>query len=393
MNIKNKFIFLAITATCVLALTSCHDDIYGRINQEVTLETNGITGSINSLIQFNNYIYTQNGNVYRKPNTSSASSGLYNEQWTKVIDNTSSEFSGQHFEFLASDSNYIYGLALTWNTITNSGEPTIATKTIYYSDDITNGTTWKALPQATLQTLLGSTDTTGVTDIKTLFCNRAFDTANRHAYVRLYSTTDAASHVYMLNGGNAPTLVRDGTNNAGASSVQAAYLNGVDYFNNSHAFTSNGTYLFYSSSSSSVYCANGWDSTNGFTLNSSTPTSIDYDHGTIYDIGLTADYILIGTSEGIAHAPLSSGKPLSSTVDFSNNAASVLSSSYYVFNILVLEPTKNEYDTDIYGTAEHYGSFSSSTSALFDDIGLWAYYPGRGTWNRDGTADDSTKGN
>lgn len=396
MNKKSYILLLAITAASALALTSCHDDIYGKINKEVTLETNGITGSINSFVRFGNDLYTQNGNVYRKANTPSTTSGLYNEQWEKVVNisDSSSAFYGKHFEFLASDSTYLYGYVVSWNQSTNTGSSELASTTIYYTSD---GTTWTAIATEVMDALLGSDPTTDTdietTYIKSLFSNRALDATNRRAYARLYSTTDSASHVYLLDGGNTPTLIADGTNNAGASSVQAAYYKGTDYFCNYHAFAANDTYLYYAQNGSSLYYADGWDSTNGFTLNDIATTGTDLNAGTIYDIALSSDYILFGTTEGIAHTTLTSGKPGPAMVDFENNASSVLSSSYYVFGVFVLDPTATEYITDIYGTAEHYGSFSSSTSALFDDIGLWAYYPGRGTWNKDGTADDSTKGN
>ena len=397
MNKIKATVLLSLVAASVLALSSCHDDIYYMIDQEVTLETNGISGAINSMVRYGDNLYTQNGNVYCKSNKASSESGLYNEQWTKVVDasDSSSAFYGKHCVFLASDSTYLYAYVVTWDTLNSSGNSAVSAVTIYYTTD---GTTWTAITNDTLNTLLGGSDTVGTTNIKTLFCNRAVEKANRHAYVRLYSTTDSASHVYLLDGGNTPTLVSDGTNNAGSSTIQAAYYNGADYFSNYHSFTASSTYMYYAADSSVVYYANAWDSTNGYTLAAKDPTStapgsVDLDAGTLFDIGVTADYLLLGTNQGIAHVAITDGIPASSVSDFTNNATSALSSSYYVPVLFVLDATLPEYKTDLYGTTEHSGSYSSSTSALSKEVGLWAFYPNRNTWNKDGTADDSTSGN
>ena len=85
----------------------------------------------------------------------------------------------------------------------------------------------------------------------------------------------------------------------------------------------------------------------------------------------------------------------SSPTAFSNNAQALMSTNYSITSILALDNTANEEATDIYAAANIEGSFGSSSHATFEDIGLKAYYPARGTWNRDGTSDKSTtpKGN
>src|SRR5574344_2873798 len=104
MNKITATVLLSLVAASVLALSSCHDDIYYMIDQEVTLETNGISGAINSIVRYGDYLYTQNGNVYRKPSTPSATTGLYNEQWTKVVNSSdsSSDYYGKNFVYLPS---------------------------------------------------------------------------------------------------------------------------------------------------------------------------------------------------------------------------------------------------------------------------------------------------
>ena len=58
----------------------------------------------------------------------------------------------------------------------------------------------------------------------------------------------------------------------------------------------------------------------------------------------------------------------------------------------MLDQSKPEASSDEYAWMTiHYSITSSSLS--FDEIGLYSFYPERGTWNRDGTADDSSDGN
>jgi len=390
---KNKILLLSILAASALCLTSCHDDIYYMISQEEKLETNGISGTINSIVQFGDSLYTQNGSIYKKTNDSSSITNLYNKQWTKIADpsDSSSTFYEKYVYKLAADSTYLYAFAVSWYD-TGAGEKDPDSKYIYYSSD--GGATWAAIADTSFSTILGGTDSK--TNIVSIFCNGATAEGNRKAYARLYSTTDGANHIYLLNGGTIVTPYIS-TNGADSSTVAATYFSKTDdtYFSDSHAINSNGTYLYYSNGTSVVYYANGWNSS-GYTLDgSSTVGSVSIDAGTIYDIGVTKDYLLLGTSAGIKHTLLDSSSkiPAASTSEFENNATSALTSSYKVNTLFVLDPTQNEYNTDLYATTEYEGTYTTSTTALFDEIGLWAYYPGRGTWNKDGTADDTTNGN
>ncbi len=400
MNKKIQYTALLFILGASL-FTSCTDDLYSRINQEVTLETNAISGQIYSLVRFNNKLYTSNGYLYEKTNASSTDTGLYNEQW-KNLTRTDSPFGSKIVSYLASDSTYLYAYVyqLTedddgYNSFDGDG----ATKQIYYTSD---GKTWNYISDETMDTLLGATYTSenhtegtdGITNIKIIFSNNATTSSNRNAYARLYSTTDSAYHVYKLNGGSAPSLVDDDTNGAGAGSNTVTYYNGADYFSDYSAITSNDKYIYYSKGGDTLYYANQWYSTNGFTLNG-TETGIDENEGSILSLAVTKDFILMGTDEGIAHVALSDdGSPSDGSSDFETNETSTLTSSYEVHLVFALDPTANEYETDLYGTTD-----ADGPSTDWEEVGLWAYYPNRtedttyGTWNKDGTADDANSGN
>ena len=89
--------------------------------------------------------------------------------------------------------------------------------------------------------------------------------------------------------------------------------------------------------------------------------------------------------------------PNSKTNEFSdsNNADSIISE--YVLKVFILDPTKmddvkNTNGTDEYCCSTIYGSITGSADT-FKESGLYAYYPERGTWNRDGTSNKELKGN
>ena len=97
---------------------------------------------------------------------------------------------------------------------------------------------------------------------------------------------------------------------------------------------------------------------------------------------MTNDHLLLGTSSGIYRVQIGEdGKPASSVSDFNNNAQTLLTSK--IPCLYVLDSSKNESETDEYASLVIQGYLSSSSDS-FDETGLYAYYPGRGNWNRDG---------
>ena len=102
----------------------------------------------------------------------------------------------------------------------------------------------------------------------------------------------------------------------------------------------------------------------------------------ILSLGVTKDYILVGTSSGITHHPLTAeGVPGSRASNMPYNAEATLSAQYNILSILVVNPEKNETETAIYASQNYTGN--GSNSAQFDHICMWAYYPERHEWNRD----------
>jgi len=115
---KNKILLLSILAASALCLTSCHDDIYYMISQEEKLETNGISGTINSIVHFGVPLYPHRTEASNKKNRMKSSSispnPVQTKQWTKmpVPSDSSSTFTEGKYVYQArrQTGNYLYGI-------------------------------------------------------------------------------------------------------------------------------------------------------------------------------------------------------------------------------------------------------------------------------------------
>ncbi|MCR4736125.1 MAG: hypothetical protein K5829_14100 [Treponema sp.] len=207
-------------------------------------------------------------------------------------------------------------------------------------------------------------------------------------------------------------LILDSTTTELSSIVidSAAYLDDQIYFFNSYAVTSNetannnSTYIFFGERNSEdlyYFPAQTPDesSTTGITT---TPTKKILEAGEdISCLTLCNDALIIGradynskttytSSGGVVKIELDNGCPLSSvlegddasTVSFSTNASSQLSSSYEIYTLLNTDPSKTELDSILYATIGYMGTGSSS-SVSPKNIGMWSYYPNRQNWNRE----------
>lgn len=411
-----KYIFASALSLSALCLTSCHDSIYEEINKEVKLESWGINGDIYSIIRAGDYIYLSNGKIYYKTNKPSSETGLQNRQWHKT--NTPSTYAIDYVpattNYIASDSNYIYALTLFWYE-NSSGVNKIKYRKIYAAEIPTaasSGLSWKEIDCTPISATTSS-------NIRIIFDNQAVESADRAAYVNLYSDDDEAFHVYKLNGTNQPQLIPDGTNGTGSDTISAVYFpkNGQTYFSGYYTMTANDEYIYYTttttnssnrvSTDSKIYRANGYGTytssgseITGFTLDSEAAVSTSCDASGILSLAVTKNYLLVGSTSGLHRVVLSSTGdstsidkiPYTKCAAFpsQNNGESIITE--YCFKVFVLNPDLNESEGDEYCTSTIYGSVSGSSDS-WDETGLYAYYPGRGKWNRDGTSNTSSNGN
>lgn len=409
-KLNKYYMLIASLAVCFSTFTSCHDDIYHLINEEVRLEEKGIFGDITTGTRFSKdgktQLFIANGKVFAKDITKDStedfnSTGLYNEHWKKVInpEDQNSPFYSKEVNFLAADANYIYALATSWKENLN-GNNVIVKREIFYSQ---NGTEWTLIPSAVF-----GYDESDFFNCVLIFSNEALtpadlnDGSNRNAYIKLigsklasdYAPENKSASIFKLNGSATPVEIPKDTNNCSSSTCKAVYFKGQDYFFNYTSAAAGPDYIYFNSKNETVvHYANKWTKEKGYYISGNDKDGeAAQDKGAILTLAVTKDYLLMGTTSGIQHTVLSAdGQPNAGTAKFSTNASTSLSASYYVFNIFVRDPSMEEEKTDLYGTTTIHGSLSStSISGLFKECGLWAYYPSRGTWNKDGTADTKT---
>lgn len=363
----------------LFTLASCHDDIYGLINSEVKLEKNGLNGDINSIVRYKNYLVLANGKIYYKTAQPSAVTRKENGQWSRTTSPTSergdNDVPATTF-FLAADSEYLYALSYIWEE-DEDGDNTPERAELYAtdSDPASGGLLWKRIDI----TAAGTDFSFG--NVKIIFDNQATEETDRAAYARIRANRSGDYRLYKLKGpSDIEPAVGSFISGSEKDAVSACRLGGRDYFSNCYSMSTNGTYIYYTKSHTSSNHVNG-DSSLFYSTDSGNEIPSDIDKGSILSLAVAGQYILLGTTNGLARVNLDAeGKP-SDTSKLPANGNSIISE--YVFKVFVLNPSLDEGETDEYAASAIHGSIRSSSDA-WEDTGLYAYYPTRREWNRDG---------
>ena len=401
---------------------SCQEVIFDEIRKEVKLEDADISGDVRSIVRFGDYIYLQNGKIWRKTWSSESAHG-----WTEMS-KPSSEADYQYVNRLAADSTYLYAQMTLLNEDSDEGEIVSGGCQLFYSSD---GETWEGPIEFTNSE--GETVTTFSSGTVPIFCTNAPKAENRYAYARFYDSTDSSYTVYQLNGGSISALTTISSSSDDSyktcsttpayNTTACAYFNDEVYFSSANSMTTNesvsytrteidtdgtevettvgedkdATMLYYSSSDNVYFTMDGtfedYEAINSAYGTSLSANNVDCDCSTIYSMSVTKDYLYLGTGDGVEHAKFltytdSDGKsatspvPEAGTSDFDSNADSTLSSYYEVYCVMAVSNSLSESESVIYGTTTFSGS-SSSSSATQENCGLWAYIPSRGKWNRE----------
>lgn len=390
-------IFLSAAFACLVGFSSCHDDIYGAINNEIELNSSGLQGDMHSIVHYKNYILTCNGKIFYKTNEPSTTKGIYNGQWQETTSPTSEKGDNgipATTYFLASDSEYLYALTYIW-VENDDGENEPKTATIYATNsDPESGLVWTKVENI-------SGGNYSFENAKVIFDNKYFSVEadnsvlidQREAYARIRATSGDTYKIYKLNGSAAPVEYSNPTFVGGESdstnAISACYFNSNTYFSKYYGMTSNDKCLYYTKTYTRSNNVSRNSSLYYITASDSNEQSVDLDAGGLLSIAAAKDYILLGTSDGLARVAINetTGIPNGNTSSMPSNGNSVISE--YVFMVFVLNPNKKEGSysteegTDEYASSTIYGSIRSSSDS-WDDTGLYAWYPAKGQWNRDG---------
>lgn len=389
-------IFLCAAFASLVGFSSCHDDIYGAINNEIKLNSSGLQGDMHSIVHYKNYILTCNGEIFYKTNKPSSETGHHNGQWNITTSPTSEKGDNgipATTYFLATDSKYLYALTYIW-VENDDGENEPKTATIYATEsDPANGLVWTKVANI-------SGGNYSFENAKVIFDNKYFSVAednsvsiaDRKAYARIRASSQDTYKLYELKGSEPPKEVPDPTfigESGATNAISACYFNTRTYFSKYYGMSSNANCLYYTK----TYTRSNNVSTNSslyyITASDATEQSVDLDAGGLLSIAAAKDYILLGTSSGLSRVKINetTGIPDGDTSSMGSNGNSVISE--YVFMVFVLNPNKKEGSysieegTDEYASSTIYGSIRSSSDS-WDDTGLYAWYPAKKEWNRDG---------
>ena len=404
-NTKKLFIILSILSTFFI---SCNDPIFYNIMQDVPPEDATVSGYINSICHFgdNNthrfvVTYSQDGVVYKSAD---------NNEHIKWKSLKNLPFSLHKYEYyngghtgeqiikIAADKTNLYIITVSYMT----NDHGINCPDIFHiwtnstSFDYSNGISissseeWKDINNSETKKniyigglLPNSSDNYYHTNFN-VFCTNDIYWQNRVAFIR-----SDKGELFKLNGVSSPTQQTSINSPDGATSSNinsACYSGSTLLFFKSTASVSNstsssaGNIVYYGSGSDLYYYKN---SVSNKVLDAGeTISCLTYTKDTLF-IG-RADYSSSTSSRGglVKTSLEDDGTPDSSLHNFTTNAKSQFPSSYLIFDMIVTDPTKSEIDATAYISIGFRGS-GASTTANFDNVGLYSYYPNRGNWNRE----------
>lgn len=387
----------------VLALsalfTGCFNPVFSNIEKEVPLVKGTVSGTVNSIVRFENggekYLVTHTGGdvFYKKVKTERTSD---DSVWTKrdkggitpvdfsyeiagTSENGMSEaYIGEMFIKLAADASNVYALTTSFY-VNAEGEVAPEKYNLYSSSSFE--AKWTKIESVDANLAVGKS---------TLFCTNSVDPANRHAYLRGYSEDTERYVYYELSGGSAAVndsmstmLLADGETSSSKVTIKSAVYSGgaVKFFSSTASVANDRDSTYYYAKGNDIYVGGEKEPV----CNNSNP---------VMCLALTSDYLIIGARHpdvtnttiatgGISHAAIVDGGKLDKVnTSFTSNAASVFTSSYELNALLVEDPEKKEDEANIFA-ATAFKSSGNSVAVSYENVGLWAYYPTRGNWNRE----------
>lgn len=398
-----KYIKLATAALIlfsILNLTGCWNPIFYELRKDVKPESATVSGHIPQITRFTadgkEYLFlTADGGIRYKE-----ADNRVHGSWAvfPAPDQLSSYnfesgvFVGQQVISIYANSTTLYAVTAAYTTTGSEGTSKPAKVYIYGRNTLNTSEKWTLInsdPNVEYFPIFKDLTTDYYFSNFNMFQTNTPQAAHRHFYFCTYNSTNATCKYYEVTGTSTPveisiTSVEDNTGAAGTALPRvysAAYFNGGIKFFNSRAVTTNETYtaeatrLYYGLANVLMY-------SDGTTYKAG-PNAGDY----ISALATCSDSILIGRGAtsaasnvaGITKATLDeNGVPGSSITAFTTNASFQMTNIYPVLALLNATPSNTELNSSLYATITFYGS-----NGVYNNIGLWSYYPERGNWNRE----------
>ena len=399
---KKNFViaYIGLILFSLVNFTGCWNPIFYELRKDVKPETATVSGNISQItrytIQGKEYLFLAADGGIRFKEASNTIHGTWFIYPAPVLLSSysfdSSSFTGQQVIAVYANSTTLYAVTAAYTT-TGSEGTTKPAKIFIWGKTITaldSSEEWKLInsdESIDYFPIVKNTSTDYYYSLFNMFQTNTPQAAHRHFYFCTSSITGTNKY-YEVVGTSAPveitiSKVEDGTEAVPLPRVfSAAYHKGAVKFFNSRAVTTNETeekdatrvyysflnYLFYS------------DDNNNYVVRTNAG---DY----ISSLATCKDSILIGrgapnadtTHAGITKTTLDeNGVPGEIIVPFATNAAFQLTETYPVVSLINATPSNNENSSILYASVTFYGA-----KGVYDNIGLWSYYPERGNWNRE----------
>ena len=428
-NIKSITLGLLLAALTFSFVSCGYEPVFYGIMHDVLPEEATVNGNITSIarctIGSEEYLMLSGGDTLKYKKLDSAVHGEWTSAKIKLPFKphhnnyfpTSTEGEGhigQQILRVLADSDNIYLLTASYKQDNEYGVVLPDTFYLWTTPlaSILGEAEWQNIAELYKdKELFGSSVNSSLSQVETdfsFFYTNSVQQQNRKAFLTVTKSGSTETSYYLLNGAAEPqecTATVTGANfiktkEESAAAHSAFYLGSTLYFSDSLIAATNET----ASAAATIACLAGVSYSKDSNEYNSNSDLFIYDGAAIAKViedgvgspiaslAFTANSLLIGmgsynsaytTNGGIARILLDeNGKPLAELAEFDNNAKYQFTSSYIVMTLLCADPTKNEADACLYATISYRGSGNSS-SASFDNVGLWSYYPTRGNWNRE----------
>lgn len=387
----------ALFLPLIMLFSSCFDPIFYEIRKDVEPETATVSGQIGQITRFTmngeEYLFlsADGGLRYKKADNQSHGSwqtmALPFSLQSFSFDDTA--MSGKQLIGVFANEDTLYLFAASYNTTGSEGTTNPSKIDLYGSKTPDNVDSWVLInenSETNYFPLYKAYDDDDVDEVWksnfNVFQTNAPQAAHRHVYIR-----SGSRKYYELKGTLEPQEITISTaedGNADSIIHSAAYFNGAVRFFNSKVVTTDETYdteaehIYYEDGKVLMYASKA-----NYEDDFIRTCSCDYQ---ISALAVTKDSIIIGLGDltgendngGITRVLLTDGIPAGSTSHFTTNAAFQITSVYKVLTLLNATPGETEEKSSLYSSITF-----SSYSGLYENIGLWSYYPNRGNWNRE----------
>lgn len=409
-----KKIALLTLIFSIFLLSSCQDAVFEAIMEDVVPESATVSGRITNITRYTvgseEYLFlAADGGLRYKPagNTEHGAWKVFSLPFELIHYNAETNaYEGEQILTVLADNEYLYLVNTSYTYDSRYGQNYPYNFKIWAVKDFTkNGDELTADNAAWTSYTPSETEQNELFPIAknsddyyysnfNVFQTNAPQQAHRAAYLMSYDSTNKTYTYHQFNGNKEKNLEKltldqstfiDPNRTSDASYVavarSAVWFNGIKFIASRVATTNetyddDPTYYYYTNGNSKLYYAN---TSNTYNIDANTSYIISA-------LATTEDSILIGygsvadtSAGGIGRMLLNSGVPVK-LASFETNASFQITSSYKVVSLLNATPDKTELKSSLYASVNF-----ASASNTFDNIGLWSYYPARGTngWNRE----------